>query len=923
MLQKTYSEAGAVPAPALPALTFWRITLAPVDTRTSPPDAAPQPGCIAPLCTALNLVAIGIAAGVRGLPPDQQHDFATWLIQRLLLLKWVEQRGWLDGNPNYLLMQFQQHPRNYWHRVLVPLLDVRSGAVERMPAAFLSAEVCTRPTAWDVRQVDLDAAVMPILFQQLLNRADFTPNICEFTASSLNFPDQLAYAYEKLLADRHGRGAYYSQPAEVAMMCRESLRSYLELRCPEVAPERVTALVYGETEMQTGLLSPADALVLYAALHQVTVCDPAAGTGIFLVAMLRQLAHLMQTLGKILVDDPRFRSAVARSIFTDPRHEFELKLHILEQSIYGCDIDPAAIQLARLRCWMELLATTDQPRPLPNLAWKLMVGEALGSAIGDATHERLREFITLKQRYFAAHTLEECHNQQAQLVQLRAQIVQECGGTPADCQIHWPIDTAALFQQEQPGFDIVIGNPPYLRQELVDISYAALGTPIRKQDLQHRYQALTGYRVSGTADLYVFFFLRGLLLLRQHGGTLCYLCSNAWLDVAYGEVIQQAIIDSTSTCTIFDTQAERSFDAAAAVNTTITLLQTGAHEPRAATFARFRAGFEQIGDWRALRQTDACTVITVAYADLAQAGGERGNWGGRYLRSPEIYRHLMERYRDRLVPLGSVATLRFGIKTGANPFFHLSRETIATWGIEPHFLRPLLRHTRECRSIFVDPDRLTYHLLVCNQPPAALAGTRVLDYIGWGEQMQFDQRPSCRVRVRWYALGVQPPADFISLRFRDMRNWSPLLAWTDRDTVDVAVGDTVFVGRFHDRRFVGVGGALLNSTLFVLMSEVYGRANLGEGLLTTYGPEMLKLPLVDPHAALECAAELLAALQQLAQRETRSILEEIHQADRHTLDEIVFTLMGLTSAERDAVYQAVQDLVETRIHKAQQTRTLV
>jgi hypothetical protein len=264
-----------------------------------------------------------------------------------------------------------------------------------------------------------------------------------------------------------------------------------------------------------------------------------------------------------------------------------------------------------------------------------------------------------------------------------------------------------------------------------------------------------------------------------------------------------------------------------------------------------------------------------------------------------------------LVPLQSVADLHFGIKTGANPFFHLSRATSAAWGIEPDYLKPLLRRPRECRSIRIAPERLTYRLLVCCADRAALAGTRVLDYIEWGEQMRFHERPSCRMRARWYALGMQPPADFIALRFREQYHWTPLL-----HLVDIAVGDTVFVGRFHDRRLVDVGGALLNSTLFVLMSEVYGRTNLGDGLLTTYGPEILKLPLVDPTLALAHTVELTTALDRLAARETRPILEEIQQADRRALDAIVCALLGLTAGEQDAIYAAVQDLVLARLYKA-------
>ncbi len=899
---------------------------------------------VSTLCTDLSRIYEGLQAGIGGISPDQRPAFAGWLLNRLIFLKCVEQRGWLDQNRDYLYAQFQQSPQHYWRNQLIPLLwGMPDNNGNQSPGWLLSAELRAIPTRWNICQVTLDANILTLIFDHLLNLYDFTLIPPDPVSPELYFPDMLAYAYEQRIADRHRQGVYYTHPAEVSLICRESLYAYLKHRCPDVALAALAALLYGKQDMPA--LPPAQALQLYTALHQVTVCDPAAGSGIFLVAMLRLLTCGMRWLEQLLANYPPFWQAVMASELSTSRSDVDLQMRILERSIYGSDIDPAAIELARLRCWLELLAACTQPRLLPNLAGNLLAGEALGSAVSVNAHGTLqrldlhqgqaaappevagmlRRFIDLKRCYFTAYDAPGYRSLDAELTSLRTQIVYHLGmvgtsGLDSERYIHWPIDAAALFQRESPGYDIVIGNPPYLRQELIDSAYTSVGLPTRKQDLQWLYQTLTGYQIRGTADLYVFFFLRGLMLVRQHGGTLCYICSNAWLDVAYGAVIQRAIVEMTTQCTIFDTRAERSFATSAAVNTAITLLQTGTGSctpRRMATFVLFRAGFAQINNWRTLAQPGpddvaaSTTVTTVAYADLWPSGGGSGNWGGRYLRSPDIYRHIMDTCRPRLVPLQSVADLHFGIKTGANSFFHLSQATSAAWGIEPDYLKPLLRRPRECRSIRIAPEQLAYRLLVCCADRAALAGTRVLDYIEWGEQMRFHERPSFRMRARWYALGMQPPADFIALRFREQYHWTPLL-----HLVDIAVGDTVFVGRFHDRRLVDVGGALLNSTLFVLMSEVYGRTNLGDGLLTTYGPEILKLPLVDPTLALEHTAELTTALDRLAEREIRPILEEIQQADRRALDTIVCTLLGLTSDEQEAIYAAVQDLVQARLYKA-------
>jgi len=103
----------------------------------------------------------------------------------------------------------------------------------------------------------------------------------------------------------------------------------------------------------------------------------------------------------------------------------------------------------------------------------------------------------------------------------------------------------------------------------------------------------------------------------------------------------------------------------------------------------------------------------------------------------------------------------------------------------------------------------------------------------------------------------------------------------------------------------------------VLVSEIHGRVNLGDGLLTTYGREIVNFDTVAPEWLDRIAGESLRnAFEVMKQREVFSIFDEIHQADRRALDEIVFDVLGLTQGEREAVYEAVVNLVEARLRKA-------
>ena len=94
-----------------------------------------------------------------------------------------------------------------------------------------------------------------------------------------------------------------------------------------------------------------------------------------------------------------------------------------------------------------------------------------------------------------------------------------------------------------------------------------------------------------------------------------------------------------------------------------------------------------------------------------------------------------------------------GFKTGANKFFYLDANAVQRWGIEEEFLKPVIKSPRECKSILIDPSRLKFKLFMCGKDREDLDGTAALEYIEWGESQEFDQRPSCSGRARWWDLG--------------------------------------------------------------------------------------------------------------------------------------------------------------------------
>lgn len=266
--------------------------------------------------------------------------------------------------------------------------------------------------------------------------------------------------------------------------------------------------------------------------------------------------------------------------------------------------------------------------------------------------------------------------------------------------------------------------------------------------------------------------------------------------------------------------------------------------------------------------------------------------------------------KPKIKNLGTHKTLaeikRDGLRVAYN------RADDSYWLIEGEFLRPVIKSPRECRSIMVDPKDLKYKIFMCGENREELRGSHALRYIEWGESRGFDKRPSCRGRKRWWDVGEQDPFDFIVLRFRDKRNWMPI-----NQEPALFAGDIMFVGSWIARDAVDINNALINSTPLIIMSELLGRVNLGDGLLTTYGPEIINFLTIDSSVfSVTAKKSLLLAFELLKSRDVKSVFDEISQPDRRALDAIIFDALELTAGEREVVYSAVSDLVRRRLEKA-------
>lgn len=238
-------------------------------------------------------------------------------------------------------------------------------------------------------------------------------------------------------------------------------------------------------------------------------------------------------------------------------------------------------------------------------------------------------------------------------------------------------------------FDAVIGNPPYIRQEVMgDRDKRRIMERLASD--QRSAEDVIWPHWSGRSDIYVYFFARAIRFLRA-GGRLVFLTASSWLDAGYGAALREFLLNNFRLIAVIESTAE-SFFADASVNTCITVLE---REPdaarRAANVSRFvqltaplaeifdtshKAAAAVIAFAQSIEQTAAPLATAtlrlrlINQAALTDDTVAAQGWG-KYLRADDIFFRILERGGARLLRLAELAQVRFGLKTGANDFFYL------------------------------------------------------------------------------------------------------------------------------------------------------------------------------------------------------------------------------------------------------------
>lgn len=519
----------------------------------------------------------------------------------------------------------------------------------------------------------------------------------------------------------------------------------------------------------------------------------------------------------------------------------------------------------------------------------------------------------------------------------------------------WDIAFVEIFEGEKEGFDIVIGNPPYVRQEHIadpHLDPEEVTTENKKiykgklaRSVYQAFPRFFGYnaaldsashKIDAKSDLYIYFYFHGLSLLNPKG-SFCFITSNSWLDVGYGKDLQEFLLKHSHVKMILDNEAKRSF-AQADINTIIVLFSSPDDRrdwalDKTARFVMFKVPFEHIlspiifdeiegsderkttPEYRAhsMQQNSLLEVGWSWPEDTTEEEKERfgrslktgrysGNkWGGKYLRAPDIYWTILEKGKGKLVRLGEVAEVRRGFTSGANEFFYLDEARIREWGIEEEFLKPVIKSPRELKRIFIDPKDLKFKIFVCDKEKTNLKGTAALEYITWGESKQFHNRPSCAGRTKWW----QVPLEIADSIFVKESNDTSAVFYNPHN---LPLDCRLYCANLPPASFI-----FLNSAVAAMMFEIYNRVGLGEGARSLMVADYAIVPSLLEGISESAAREIADTISQLPPRK----LKEPPGEKWNNLDKAIFDIFRLSQGEVDAVYEAVINLVQSRLKKAE------
>jgi hypothetical protein len=1010
------------------------------------------------------------------------HDYSLQFLNRCMFIYFIQRKGWLGNDCDFLLNFWKGYQRSRqsqnsfvdnWLRVLFfeAFNSKFHGGHNYFPAKIreaLSLAPYLNGGLFTENNLDQEhkAAISDQRFEQVLKfleRYNFT--IAEDSPLDKEVavdPEMIGKVYESLVnvseeVDERGEaGIFYTPRTEIELMCRLSLVDHLANHLGDERKELLYQLIFAlepdeKADADRAVASTGLWPTLNERLRDITLLDPACGSGSFLVGMLN------------ILDDLQERANHQLGIAEAP---YERKKRIIGQSLYGVDVMEWACHVAELRLWLALIIDAEFTREelhvrreplLPYFSFKVRCGDSLVQEVGGinlghiaASQEvppslkaRITTLKNEKLKFYnndttcKFHSVDALKNEERRLfsdildarqhrIQERIRALRGKLEGPQESQIRldgtvtsrshqmdleaskyrqeietlttelaqteasrkalsaskevpfvWDIAFVEIFKSEREGFDIVIGNPPYVRQEAIADpriprdKVTAENKRVYKDKLARSvYQAFprffgykagtntAAHRINAKSDLYIYFYLHGLSLLNGKG-SFCFITSNSWLDVGYGADLQEFLLNHSHVKLVLDNQVRRTF-ANADVNSIIVLFSSpdDCREwalDKTARFVMFRVPFEhilspvifdEIEEATERKATKEYRVFPIQQGKLLEDGCEIpeeeetgkavgpliktaryiGNkWGGKYLRAPEALFSLLNE-THKILSLNQICTIEYGLKTGLTDFFYFDHSKERETGVESEFLKPIVASTEEIPRLIIDPRNIKTKVFWCHKTKKELqreGKIGALEYIKWGESQTTSKGARHTLAGVFYpdAPSVRGNVPWYAIRHSKEGDFCVPALVRERyqialNSAHVLVSNMFYQGKILTHVDEYIAGAALNSIISYFSLELFGRLNIG-GRLNFYGPEFRQAVVPNPDLLniSPFRERVISVFKTIIERNILPIREELKEPDRVALDSIVFESLGISDELRDKLYEWVNSSVSNRLEK--------
>ncbi len=580
------------------------------------------------------------------------RDFVKKLLGRIVFLHFLQKKGWMgcpadtkkweSGEKQFMQLLFNdfENKEHFHSRCLTKLffntLNTRrendifeiaglNGKLNGSRVPYLNGGLFEEDKPKEILNVDFPIKFFEELFD-FFSQYNFTIDENSPDDHEVGIdPEMLGHIFENLLEENREKGAFYTPKEIVEYMSKESVIQYLKNHFPEEA--KVDEFVRNH-QVSEYFTERDNAILLNQKIDAIKVCDPAIGSGAFPIGILHELFEAKKFIYPYLKTNKEFNPA-------------KVKKDIIQNSIYGVDIEKGAVDIAQLRFWLALVVDETEPQPLPNLDYKIMQGNSLlesfeGIDLSETalfkepkitvvqqsmfeepkadygfSEENRADIKQLIKDYFKVEDkeektkihkaidrivrdhidkslefyenkllieiatfqekldkkLERLNDKQKEIYlskskevkeiekrkkqleqkeQARAKLL-EFEKTDERPYFLWHLYFMYVF--EQGGFDIMIGNPPYIQLQKMG----------KETDILQAEKFDTFKR---TGDIYTLFYEKGINLLKPNEGVLTYITSNTWMRTKFGEALRKFFIENSNPIKLLNFEDTKIFPSA-------------------------------------------------------------------------------------------------------------------------------------------------------------------------------------------------------------------------------------------------------------------------------------------------------------------------------------------------------------------------